>query len=332
MKKKEFMKMVLFSAVAVCLTSCAMNPKVTADLMGTYPQRSADQVVIYEEGDTVPANATVVGKVKVTDGGMTGTLDCLYGNVLALAVKKTAESGGNALHIDNHKQPDFASTCHRIWGTMLLLPDSLVKNISTMKTLQELEKKQDEELLGYIHDQENRAKRARQTPRNIFKVNGGVSFLSSDYQIDYHTYKGRTGYTLNAAYQHLWGFIGAGVDFSHTAYSFDEGVKTSVNFIGPSLVFSTMLGNKSLWRWDLSMSLGYGRYSEKVANYKYSEGHFCAKMDMGIEYKVAKNIGLGLQVGMSTLKLDKPEGYELKDNEFYGIQHVDILGGLRFYF
>ena len=93
-----------------------------------------------------------------------------------------------------------------------------------------------------------------------------------------------------------------------------------------------MLGNKSLWRWDLSMSLGYGRYSEKVANYKYSEGHFCAKMDMGIEYKVAKNIGLGLQVGMSTLKLDKPEGYELKDNEFYGIQHVDILGGLRFYF
>ena len=163
-------------------------------------------------------------------------------------------------------------------------------------------------------------------------MNGGVSFLSSDYQVDYHTYKGRTGYTLNAAYQHLWGFIGAGVDFSHTAYSFDEGVKTSVNFIGPSLVLSTMLGNKSLWRWDLSMSLGYGRYSEKVADYKYSEGHFCAKMDMGIEYKVAKNIGLGLQVGMSTLKLDKPEGYELKDNEFYGIQHVDILGGLRFYF
>ena len=37
MKKKEFMKMVLFSALAVCLTSCAMNPKVTADLMGTYP-------------------------------------------------------------------------------------------------------------------------------------------------------------------------------------------------------------------------------------------------------------------------------------------------------
>ena len=312
MKKKESMKMVLFSALAVCLTSCAMNPKVTADLMGTYPQRSADQVVIYEEGDTVPANATVVGKVKVTDGGMTGTLDCLYGNVLALAVKKTAESGGNALHIDNHKQPDFVSTCHRIWGTMLLLPDSLVNNVSTMKTLQELEKKQDEELLGYIHNQEDRAKRARQTPKNIFKVNGGVSFLSSDYQIDYHTYKGRTGYT--------------------TAYSFDEGVKTSVNFIGPSLVFSTMLGNKSLWRWDVSMSLGYGRYSEKVAGYKYSEGHFCAKMDMGIEYKVAKNIGLGLQVGMSTLKLDKPEGYELKDNEFYGIQHVDVLGGLRFYF
>ena len=37
MKKKESMKMVLFSALAVCLTSCAMNPKVTADVMGTYP-------------------------------------------------------------------------------------------------------------------------------------------------------------------------------------------------------------------------------------------------------------------------------------------------------
>ena len=325
------MKLAAATMTAAVMMSC--NPKVAVDLMGNYPARDPNQVLIYEQEDSVPGEATVVGKVKVTDSGMTIGSDCLYGNMLALAVKKTAESGGNALHIDKHKNPDFVSSCHRVWGTMLLLPDHYVEQAGTMNTLEKMERIKDEELLGLVHEQIERTQRARQTPRNVVKVSGGLSILTSDFQMFDHIYKNSTGYAIDAAYHHLWGFIGTGVDFSHAAYSFESIADISVNYVGPSLVLSGMMDKRSLWRWDVTLSLGYGWYTEEYRKKdKYTEGHFSAKANVGIEYKVARHVGLGLQMGMSTLKLDKPENYKLKDNEFYGIQHLDILGGLRFYF
>lgn len=87
------------------LTGCQTAPRVIAELTEQHPARQADSVLVYELGDSVPAEAKVIGTVRVTDGGLTKTYNCLYGNMLSLAVKKTAESGGNALRIDRHKEP-----------------------------------------------------------------------------------------------------------------------------------------------------------------------------------------------------------------------------------
>ena len=104
--------------VASLLTGCQTAPKVIAELTEHYPARQADSVMVYELGDQVPAEAKVIGTVRVTDGGITPAYNCLYSNMVSLAVRKTAESGGNALRIDQHKEPSFwTSTCHRIWSS-----------------------------------------------------------------------------------------------------------------------------------------------------------------------------------------------------------------------
>ena len=47
---------------------------------------------------------------------------------------------------------------------------------------------------------------------------------------------------------------------------------------------------------------------------------------------MSDQIALGAQMNMITVRLDKPEGFELKDNEFYGIKRFGIQVGMRYYF
>lgn len=157
---RTVMKGIVLLMTGGILTGCSVLPKVVADANESLPSRSADHVMIYEEEDVIPAEARVIGKVKVTDGGMTPVYKCLYGNMLALAVKETAASGGNALHIDKHKKPSipFGSNCNRIWGTMYLMPDSMV-NTDTPSILQQLEEKNDAELLSMQKKYINRSER-----------------------------------------------------------------------------------------------------------------------------------------------------------------------------
>lgn len=327
MKESSF---TLLLVTSIMLASC--SPRVTVDnLTGQYPKRSADSVMVYEIGDRVPPEAVVIGNVAVKDGGMVPTFDCLYSNMLAMAVKKTAECGGNGLHIDRHKEPGFMSNCHRIWGTMLLMPDSL-SNGDVLTTLQKLELNHDIELVNVVKEERKRVKMLADTPKNILKISGGPSFMISKYQVANHLYNSRTGYDFSAAYQHLWGNLGAGVLFRHSGFSFDEGISTGVNLIGPSLVLAIMLDRNRTWLLGCTMTLGYGWYTESFQGNSYSEGHSSGMFNMDLDYKVSKNIALGLQVGLSTMKLDEPEGLQLKDGDIYGFQQLSVLGGFRYYF
>jgi hypothetical protein len=47
---------------------------------------------------------------------------------------------------------------------------------------------------------------------------------------------------------------------------------------------------------------------------------------------VSNQIALGAQMNMITVKLNKPDGFELKDNEFYGIRRIGFQVGMRYYF
>ena len=111
---------------------------------------------------------------------MTPAEDCLYANMLSLAVKKTAEHGGNALHVDDHKLGGLTSKCHRIWGTMYVLPDSLVTS-DAPSAISRLEEQKDQELLEMARKQTDNKKNTPGYPNSILKINVGPSWLMSDF-------------------------------------------------------------------------------------------------------------------------------------------------------
>ena len=315
---------------AFLLTGCQSAPRVIAELTEHHPARHADSVMVYELGDSVPAEAKVIGTVRVTDGGITPTYRCLYSNMLSLAVKKTAESGGNALRIDQHKEPSvWTSTCHRIWGSMLLLPDSLV-NIDAVSVIQKLELNKDTELANMTREQISRFERASNNPKNIFSANFGYGIITSEIVTDRHIYKTKGGFTADLSYQHFWNLFGVGADFNYFHTSFEEGFDVDLLYIGPNVGFGLKLGEK--FRFDITLSLGYGNYKKSKWGLSYSEGGFAAKSGINLEYMCSKNIGIGIKAGAFSMGLKEPDGYKVDKNEFYGIRRTDLLGGLRFYF
>lgn len=331
--KKSFvfwMIAVLMTIMAFGLSGCQTAPRVIAELTEHHPARLADSVIVYELGDQVPAEAKVIGTVKVTDGGMTPTYKCLYGSMLTLAVKKTAESGGNALRIDQHKKPSaWSSTCHRIWGSMLLLPDSLV-DIDAVSAIQKAELNKDTELANMTKEQISRYERATNNPKNIFNANFGYGIVTSKIITDRREYKNKGGFAADLSYLHFWSLLGVGADFNYFHTSFDEGFDMDLFYIGPSGALGLKLGEK--WRFDFTLSLGYGNYKESIWGLSYSEGGFAAKSSMNLEYMCTKNIGIGIRISAFSMGLKKPEGYKGSKDDFYGIHKADFLGGLRFYF
>ena len=126
----EHMKKYLFalSVLALVLTSC--NPRVVTEMLtNEWPATTPDSVYVFDKTDVVPSESQEIGKVKVVDTGF--TTNGSYNTVMQLAINATAEKGGNGLVITEHRWPDLHSTIHRVWGTMLRIPESaLVKDVS----------------------------------------------------------------------------------------------------------------------------------------------------------------------------------------------------------
>lgn len=83
------MKKIVQSSVLYLLTlflgSCA--PKVLTEIKSTHtPIVTAQEVHLYEVGDSVPQSAKLIGRVKVLDSGL--STQCQYDQVIALAKKR----------------------------------------------------------------------------------------------------------------------------------------------------------------------------------------------------------------------------------------------------
>lgn len=69
------------------LGSCA--PKVLTEIKNTHtPVVTANEVRLYEIGDSVPQSAELIGRVKVLDSGL--STHCQYDQVVALAKEKNS--------------------------------------------------------------------------------------------------------------------------------------------------------------------------------------------------------------------------------------------------
>ena len=341
MKTNVLVFALLLVVVDSLLTSCQTAPRVVAELSESLPARSADSVIVFRTTDSVPASARIIGKVKVKDGGLTPTKDCLFPNMLALAVKKTAESGGNGFHIDEHRYPGIhGSTCHRVWGTMYLMPDSLITT-DTRSVLQDMEMYEEDAIQAKASQMiTNKRDQRLANPRDVLKMSAGPSWIVSEFVTPYRIYKSKLGFSFGADYQHIWRTgLGIGVNFTYFGTSFDEGFSMRMFYLGPSIVGSLMCGQK--WRWDVSVGLGFSHYMEELdggyhsyygsySNTSYSENRLGTMLQTGLEYMLSKNISIGLQINLTTMSLKEPEGYDNK-YDFYGIRRIDPQIGVRCY-
>lgn len=334
--------------LVLALTSC--NPRVVTEMLtNEWPATSPDSVYVFDKTDVIPSESQEIGKIKVVDTGF--TTNGSFNTVMQRAINATAAKGGNGLVITEHRYPDVRSTIHRIWGTMLRIPDSAVIGKASPDSMeysalrQILPEEEYAEFMEYkatkrYYEQEQKQieeqmkqqqELIRLMPRNVIRISAGPTLMTSKFLIGNHQYKSRLGADICVDYDHVWksGF-GFGINYLHHYTSFDEGVKLRVNYIGPSLVLA-YTRTKS-FRCDLAWGLGYSRYSESFEGNSVSQNRLGVTMRIGGEWKVAKHLALGVQFNVLSVGLEKPEGIELEKDEFYGIQHVGLQGGLRYYF
>lgn len=326
------MKKIAILWMAAMLAGCSTTPRVVADVTEMLPSQSAEKVVIYDTDKSVPAEARAIGKVSVTDGGMTPTYKCLYGNMLTLAVKKTAESGGNALKIDKHKTPNFSSSCHRIYGTMYVMPDSLLSG-DTRSVILEMEEENDKELLAMTHEQIARREKMLDNPKDIVKINIGPSWITSEITTPQNVYKSETGLGVGVDYQHFWqsGF-GIGINYLYHSTTFNDTESIRMHYVGPSVVYGIKLGDS--WRLDVALGIGYSVYKEVYSGYLFgdsSESNIGVLGQLGVEHMFSDRIGIGLQLNTFTMRMKRPDNMDTSKYDFYGIRRLDAQIGLRFY-
>ena len=341
MKIKYFL---LFVIAAVSLFSCGTSIK--SDVWVKYPARAVDEVMICDVNDSVPKDVRIIGTVHIKDYKDVNNVD-RFNNLIDSAVQIAANNGANVLYMEEHKYPSFMNQCHNIYGTMYLFHDSLItaEGIASKR----VEFMDNENRLWYTASKQERNKtRAMNAannyevylngqlnlPDNVIKLNVGPSWITSD-MFDAETgkkYKTQSGVEFGIQYAHLWkSGWGIGVNFSHFKTSFPRNTDVKMMFVGPSVVWSRMRTDKR--RYDCSLALGYARYSEKYhGGVSDSQDMFGASVDLGIEYMISSHMGIGVQMTSLIMRKEKPEGVVLDKDESYGINRLNILGGLRFYF
>lgn len=108
MKKSWWLLLAALSLVC----SCAQRIKMQVSNPGYQTDSVTTPVRVLSLNDTVPAEAVLIGTLKIGDNGFSksGNLD----TTLRLAREHAAKAGGNLVKITWHKAPSFASSCHRI--------------------------------------------------------------------------------------------------------------------------------------------------------------------------------------------------------------------------
>ena len=93
------------------LTSC--SPKIYTNIsQQRTPLVNNAEIKILQNFEKLPPSATKLGTVRAADSGF--TVDCDYETVIEKLKAEARKAGGNLMQITEHKEPNFASTCHRI--------------------------------------------------------------------------------------------------------------------------------------------------------------------------------------------------------------------------
>ena len=178
--------------------------------------------------------------------------------------------------------------------------------------------------------------------KGVLKVSVGPSMTTSKMYYSESDYLSKVfGYEVAVNYEHPLGDHGWGmsvdVDYNYTPYDYIPNI--SLLHIGAGVVYSEVLK-----RVRLSAQLGIGvcNCEEKARTgydsfnvYSYPDKGrlgFSMSSRLGIEYMLSRKVGIGIDFASFRCFMSNDSGYDLPDNEYYGIAHIAALLGVRFYY
>lgn len=303
------------------LGSCA--PKVLTEINNPHtPVVTANEVRLYEVGDSVPQSAELIGRVKVLDSGL--STHCQYDQVVALAKEKTAQSGGNALALTDHRKPSIWSSCHQIAGNMLLIDETKRHETYTRATTPVEDSKECncEEQSRFRH--------------NTFYANIGYSCIVSKFYMPLEaTGHPKRGMDWMAGYDWVStsGF-GAGVMYSGYKSSYllsDIDFAVKLTYIAPQFVMKQQFRQ---WSIEEKLGIGYFNYRESVkGSGSVSASGVGYNFLLGTEFHVSDLVGIGANIGYISGSLPEDKfGNPNEEDGSTGIFRLHFNVGVRFHF
>lgn len=184
---------------------------------------------------------------------------------------------------------------------------------------------------------------------STLSLDAGYAFITSKYLLpdEYVSGNPKQGLDIGLSYQWLWN-IGLGIGIRYSGYfssytqqlTPDDGTsalhakdRLRLHYVAPEFVLRQQIGRK--WMFHESVGIGYVRYTEQMAGLSMGINGFGIHTTLGVEYKLAKNVGLGFSVNAYSARFRSQDRFieSYTDNKRKaGITRISLDGGLRFYF
>ena len=345
-------KIIIPLLTTVVMVGC--SPQVTSEMVTSgYDPVATNKVMIVESIDKVE-KAQAIGQVTVD--GKTESVKSQYGKMLGLAVRETAQKGGNVLVMDYSEMDK-----NRLKGTMAYTDGEVNDSLTlSVRRIDELKAK----LLGPTKTVAKKAtanaeaaidtataitnnqveadgwQQEEEEPQGImFKIGAGPMWTTSKLYLttDAKNYvTDQRGYAINLsiAYtgKNIYGF-GADfygcrteVDIPDNFSYFGNKPDYLVMYLGPSALIG---GNITPWlRLDASLGLGLTYYHDDAQN-KVGYG---SRLTLGVEFMVTKTLGIGIDGVRQRCVFSKPDGFKQPDNESYGFEHLGAMLTIRLHY
>ena len=166
---------------------------------------------------------------------------------------------------------------------------------------------------------------------HTFSLNGNLGLITSKVTTPRGTYSWQVGYGFEGSYRCVFkkGFgFALSYMYSKTGYPVSSFYKDhgdiELTFLGPSFVYAGAVGED----WSARVEFGLGRASYSG---DYSQNGLGTKIAVGVERRLWKYVGIGLDMVSTTSTFKKEPGQKLKDNEKNGFARLAFNLGLRLY-
>ena len=350
--KNGIMKKYLFILIAV-VTLVGCSPQVTSEMVTSgYNPVATNKVMIVESIDKVE-KAQAIGQVTVD--GKAESVKSEYGKMLGMAVRETAQKGGNVLVMDYSEMDK-----NRLKGTMAYtdgeVNDSLtlsVRRIDELKAklwgptkttaIKTANAEAATDTTAAITNNQVEAdgwQQEEEEPQGImFKIGAGPMWTTSKLYLttdaeNYVTDQRGYGLNLSIAYtgKNIYGFgadfygVRTEIDIPNNIRYYGNKPDYIMMYLGPSALIG---GNITPWlRLDASLGLGLAYYHDDGQN----EIGFGSRMTVGMEIMVTKTLGIGIDGVRQRSVFSKPDGFKQPDNEIYGFENLGFMLTARFHY